>query len=518
MQARFGKRKKRQLMQQGILFFCCFFFSLAHAAEITCPQYYVEMEGETSMPGIVSYHEKVVLEKYDRREGYDGQWMLKTQDIVITYPGPIPYGVSSYDVHDLGYGMSMACQSTILGNQIMVNCTGENVHIEVENNVVGSKLTGFVVGQIDGDEFSLQWDPNNPMSPVDKGPIIRPQAKDTTITLDVRPSRERYVFSEDSLGELVMELEAEVSPKAYEDKVQWELPNLEGSERLTEPESSVGAKLKATYKGLPVSNNDFGKKRIKARIQVDACRVEDEKEVSFFFPRDARNHPGNRNKPSDQMTPNWFYYWHQTSAKVAVEPKFDDQGRIAPVANNQGCQGRWSGYYENVYFDTTFHICDLKKKLGEKFKSDQSWRRDGNDLKRYTTTGIDTYATISRHEYCHVKNFRQWWYPYRYTLISQTNPSATDIDGNGIEDAEQNSRDSDLDYVPDTVEDMNSAAGMDKHNACSLFPGGNCGGMGQLEKTNDEEIMCIVEEADNWTAGSADKEDWAVPGKQWPGP
>ena len=511
-----GEAEDMQVMRRGILFICCFIFSTVHAEKMICPQYYVELEGETSMPGIVSYHENVVLEKNDGRTGYDGQWMVKKYDIVITYPSTIPFSTSSYDMHDLGDGMILACQSYIQANQVIVNCTGEDMHIEVVDNVVQSTKTGVVVGQIDGGEFSLQWDPNNPMSPVDKGLIVQPEMEDTTITLDVESSRDNYVFTGDSTGELVLEAEAYVTPKQYENEVQWELPKLEGSERLAEPEPPVGSKLQAVYKGLPLSNKDFGKKRIKASLRVDMCRVEDTKEVSFFFPRDAMNHPGNKGKPTDQQTPNWFYYWQQTSAKVAVKPKFNDQGRKAPVANNEGCRGKWAGYYENVEFDTTFHICDLKSKLGDKFASDQSWRRDGNDLKRYTTTGIDTYATISRHEYCHVKNFLEWWSPYSYKVLVQNNPLARDNDGNGIEDAAQRSLDADLDYAPDTVEDKNSA--MDKHNPCSLFPGGNCGSMGQLKRNNDEEIFCIIEEAGSWTEGNADEEDWAVPGKQWPGP
>src|SRR6266851_1760963 len=61
-----------------------------------------------------------------------------------------------------------------------------------------------------------------------------------------------------------------------------------------------------TFTGLPTANSAMGRKNV--MITVDGA-VKDQKAMEVFFPKVAANHPGGQ-----VGSPNWFYYWSQTSA------------------------------------------------------------------------------------------------------------------------------------------------------------------------------------------------------------
>ena len=60
------------------------------------------------------------------------------------------------------------------------------------------------------------------------------------------------------------------------------------------------------FTGLPDRNDAFGKKKV---ILLLNGRKLEESDYEVFFPKNATNHPGGQ-----AGSPNWFYYWGQTSA------------------------------------------------------------------------------------------------------------------------------------------------------------------------------------------------------------
>jgi len=111
-------------------------------------------------------------------------------------------------------------------------------------------------------------------------------------------------------------------------------------------------------------------------------------------------------------------------------------------------------------------------------------------------TGIDTFAIACVHENAHYRHFTDWWKPYR------TNERLKDINRNGILDDKEDALDKDGDLVPDHLEEGLHVDPKNR-NTYGIGPNGD-----------DEEFLCWLAEA-GWKIGSADKEDWAKPGKQW---
>ena len=264
----------------------------------------------------------------------------------------------------------------------------------------------------------------------------------------------------------------------------WTLPELEGSTRTVVPPEAKGRTVTVTYAGLPKSNAGFGPKTVTATLTREKCDVpfRAQKEVRFFFPALAKNNPGGGD-------PNWFHYWSQTSARVGPA-RFGGGSQTCGT----GAGSRDLGYYRNREFEEVYHICDLKN-LGPDFPF-MAKRVEGNRWADLRVTGIDTFAVACLHENAHMTHFLQWWKPYR------TEDKFLDSNKNNILDDKEKALDKDGDLVPDALEE---GLHLDPHNRNTYGIGPN---------GDDEEALCWFAEA-KWKVGSADKEDWAKPGKQW---
>ena len=120
-----------------------------------------------------------------------------------------------------------------------------------------------------------------------------------------------------------------------------------------------------------------------------------------------------------------------------------------------------------------FYICDL---------TPDNFTKQTNMTGTFRE-GIDKFASTTRHEGTHLEHYLEWWKgPY------------------GGHTAELIKKfDSDNDRVPDTVEE---SMGFDPHDSDSNNAG-----------WDDEHFLTLLNE-DDWENGTADKEDWACPGKQ----
>ncbi|MHB1293800.1 MAG: hypothetical protein ACYC4R_02275 [Anaerolineae bacterium] len=282
----------------------------------------------------------------------------------------------------------------------------------------------------------------------------------------VKPEEDKLTLPKCFACSLDAELEAETTPKAYADGLKWELPDFGGKAPQYDPEDQKGATMHVWYAGpAPEDNEAFGPYEIQVTFDDSKipCDDPEPRKVRVFFPRDSYNNP-------DGSVPNWYYYWLQTAAA---------QGHAASIIYDAGCSdyGYYNGFGTPAEADVIY-VCDIMA----------SGNPSTNPLTGKVTEGIDLFAATIRHEWTHLENNKDWWADGGYV-------SRADADGNWLPDL----RDADGDLVRD---DREAAYGASPRTKDTL-------GLG----FRDCEIPAYLQE-DTWTNGTADKEDWADPGKQ----
>lgn len=166
-------------------------------------------------------------------------------------------------------------------------------------------------------------------------------------------------------------------------QLHWELSEIEGSVLTSNPDTHTGPVVNYMYTGLPSANGAFGRKLLvltHPRAEAPATRG-----IDIFFDRDAFNHPNQ----GDPRTPNWYYYWSQTSASTGNHRYFADP--IDP-------------HTYGLYFagDTYFYICPLAH------------------------VSIDVFARTCIHENAHRSLYFDHW-PGGYKALD-------DLDGDRLRD------------------------------------------------------------------------------------
>ena len=311
--------------------------------------------------------------------------------------------------------------------------------------------------------------------------IVSPQDKSRHVFGD------EYLLSEYS-NKLILELEAKTVPERYADSVEWTIPEIEGSNRTFIPASTSltpkGRKLAVVYKGLPEDNNEFGPKTVKATLKVDSCRLEETREVQFFYPRDEKNNP-------EGKYPNWFYYWKQTPAARPFGQNVRIEYQCAGIpagkckCDRRGVIGQYNPYYSGY---KTINICNLKTNTWD---SDTFWvqlpsvkRSKPSTLSEQhflAYTYIDTFAVDVMHEFTHFNNFHTFW-----------------------PDGWKEDQDRDQDDIPDRLE---PEMGFDPTKKQTYWQG--------FDLNGDEEFLTL-ESTFDYQTGTFDEYDWAKPGKNWP--
>jgi hypothetical protein len=305
--------------------------------------------------------------------------------------------------------------------------------------------------------------------------------------------KSRHVFGDEFLlseysNKLILELEAKTVPERYADSVEWTIPEIEGSNRTFVPASTSltpkGRKLAVVYKGLPEDNNEFGRKTVKATLKVDSCRLEETREVQFFYPRDENNNP-------EGKYPNWFYYWKQTPAARPFGQNVRIEYQCAGIppgkckCDQRGVIGQYNPYYSGY---KTINICNLKTNTWD---SDTFWvqlpsvkRSKPSTLSEQhflAYTYIDTFAVDVMHEFTHFNNFHTFW-----------------------PDGWKEDQDRDQDDIPDRLE---PEMGFDPKKKQTYWQG--------FDLNGDEEFLTL-ESTFDYQTGTFDEYDWAKPGKNWP--
>jgi len=260
-------------------------------------------------------------------------------------------------------------------------------------------------------------------------------------------------------------------------KIQWSIDSIPGavltwqnggtsSTGVGVYQTSVGGKQYWTERAIfdkpPASNSDFGLKNCSYTVQ-DWGHTE-QGSLKIFYSANGTNHPAG----GSPVTPNWYYYYSQTSANSGT-PTYG--GPDAALCGK-----------------VPFRANELKpgEQIGAAYIYDPTSPSSGGSCGYFTSfrsrTGIDKFASVVRHEGRHREYFYSYWNPYlplldadqdnlrddtETNLVSMTGghyePTLTDTDGDGVNDGE--------DYAS-TAEQ-------------------------------------------GWTDGSADSEDWAESGNQW---
>jgi len=144
-----------------------------------------------------------------------------------------------------------------------------------------------------------------------------------------------------------------------------------------DPAGNTGPTPVVDITGLPADNGEFGPRNLELDHPLGFWT--DEQEIELFFERDAWNHPPEVVLPPEP-TPNWYYYWSQTSASYGAhvyEPSIPD-----PCGWYEWRNGAWRALIGPAANETE--------------------PRQGYE-------GIDCFARICRHEAQHVADMTAWW-------------------------------------------------------------------------------------------------------------
>ncbi len=275
----------------------------------------------------------------------------------------------------------------------------------------------------------------------------------------------QFTFSSGSPGMASVVFQASVCPSDTaalnyaSNLVTFSIGSIAGSTLFWDPPANgkpkiVGGTLQATaiFSNLPSANSAFG---IKSAAMSGCTSMSTN--IEIFYAKTSSNHPGGQ-----AGSPNWFYYWMQTSAK---------KGSII-YTNTTGAFTTWDNPSYTCYTGSDGSGAYTTPQLGANANT--------------TLYGIDRFAWRVRHEWRHHEQMVAWWGSSGYDL----------------------SKDGDLDRVPDNLEaGMSSAAGgpFDK-TLMDTYP--NDGNL-----TDDMERNCVFTQ-DVWSVGSANGEDWGNPGMQ----
>jgi len=278
---------------------------------------------------------------------------------------------------------------------------------------------------------------------------------------------DQFTFEREKGGDpLMIEAEARVSGNCSE-AATWDVESIGESQRRFDPEGASNHVVIA-FEGLPAANADFGRKRITAR----ACGKSASVIVEVFFDPQLKSHPG----VGRGETPNWFFYWSQTSAGRGYSPSY--------AAQRTSFTGKDTvGQYD--YAEDKVFVTD---KIMTKSCRARVAALGGKESK-----GIDCFAETVRHETQHRRERWKWW--------GSVNPLALNA-------FERGATDQDWDLVPDLVEDE-----LAKSKGCNKRLKRSCDGRAFDDAIDVEMNTYWV--GWEWPVGSADKEDWSWCGKQW---
>ncbi len=206
-------------------------------------------------------------------------------------------------------------------------------------------------------------------------------------------------------------------------ELEWDLEKMGAPTSLTaDPPAKKGDRITFTYQNLPKANSDFGNKKLTAKA-AGKCDCRQEEIIRAFYPDVDSNHP-------DDGTPNWYYYWKQTSAVPAeARPLLE----FRQAVSDPNMPGQAIARYDHQ---------SQKIQIGDAVFGAKACRGEVDDKRAPTgrqDEGIDCFGNTVRHELQHRADAVAWW-------GSPRGPYAVDL-------LEWFLKDWDHDQVPNTVEE-----------------------------------------------------------------
>ncbi len=330
--------------------------------------------------------------------------------------------------------------------------------------------------------------------------IEKPRFKDGPYTIRDDPKKESFIFDDGIPGALEMIAFTNniwVNGKEVKEKLKWDISPNEGmfDVEVKQPTEHGGHTAEFRADKMPDTNDKFGKKIVRAEFKNEKCDCESEEaEAKIFFWRDAYNNPN----PYDKM-PNWAYYWSQTKAGVRGVP-FKVVKTMPPLKKMFNlCIGAYvvegdpNVPAQYAYFDDIIYLTERVAKLYSPLYTPACMNRprriNPKEKGDIEDRGIDCFAVLLRHENQHRIELSLWWGP------KMSNYSCVE--------------DPDGDLVPTDVE-VNTPG-------CNFFLPKSCASVPAfLQDVVSDVELNAYNVGWQWVPGTADKEDWACPGKQCP--
>jgi len=256
---------------------------------------------------------------------------------------------------------------------------------------------------------------------------------------------------------------ATASPDCNTQDLVWTNQSISGVTVTWTPNPPVGGGVTIKLQNLPSSNSSFGQHWVKASVDGKYAYGY----YRLFFMPYSSDHPLTPAEHAD--SPNWFYYWRQTSAGYQLDghPILYD-GDVYPAYTSwmtdhwQSWMG-WGGWTDYTPPD------------GDNQGIEHTW--------------IDTFGYWCRHEARHLQLDLGWW-------------------PNGI----PWELDADEDTLPDSLESELGGTWQDPLHGGPFSPSyDDTNSDGQRD---DDEY--VLDTQWHWSIGSADDEDWAKDGRQYP--
>jgi hypothetical protein len=189
-------------------------------------------------------------------------------------------------------------------------------------------------------------------------------------------------------------------------ELEWDLEKMGAPTSLqSEPSTKKGAHVKFTYENMPRANSDFGEKKLTAKT-TGTCDCKREETIRALYPDVDSNHP-------DDGTPNWFYYWRQTSA-------LPGSARSLTIYQDVVVDPDLPGHPIARYDQKSQRILISRDVFGTRACRDEVDPENHFPTGRHAQ-GIDCFGETVRHELQHRADAVAWWGgpagPYAVSLL-----------------------------------------------------------------------------------------------------
>ena len=298
--------------------------------------------------------------------------------------------------------------------------------------------------------------------------LVTPAGDPVASPVDSGDGQNEFTYDNANPGVLNVHLKASVLPSGVASQIasrcSYAVSDIATSTKSWAPGSPNGTPsssndflvAQAIFTGLPVNNSAFGSKM--AIVSFDAVEMK-KNQYEVFFMKHSTNHPNGQ-----ASSPNWYYYWSQTSANGA---------------NSTMLYTNCSRSFYDYFSGRTIYIAN-----DAALTQIAAWG---------APKGIDCFAWTTLHEAKHHAQLTGFW-PVNWI-------SSDDVD---------------VDWIPNTLEPNYMPGRPYSPTNSATYPDTIGYGANPIPDAEDINMRSQVSPygLDSlWSNGSANTEDWSNPGK-----